>query len=138
MSNRKIQLKIMVSPEENEIIRKNAKACGRTPSAYIREMATNMYVLKNNYKAIEEHTQEISVTRNAINHLVFTIRKTGRYVPPDIEYILEKMKAIFKVENQFLQNILQFQEALREELMKEVQSIVNDHLDENVTHSQRE
>lgn len=128
MSKRNIQIKIMVSPEENELIRKNAKACDKIPSAYIREMAMNMYVLKCDYRAVEEHTKQISAIRNSLTHLIFTIRKTGSYVPADIEWILEKMNAIFKLERQFLQNDLKFRDEIEANLEKTVQTIVNEHL----------
>ena len=131
MSKRNIQIKIMVSPEENEIIRKNAKACDKIPSAYIREMAMNMYVLKCDYKPVEDHTKQISAIRNTLTHLVFTILKTSNYVPADLEWILEKMKDIFNLEREFLRNDLKFRDKLEAELEKTVQAIVTEHLAKN-------
>lgn len=128
MSKRTVQIKLMVSPEENEIIRKNAKACDRVPSAYIREMALNMYVLPCDYSAVTEHTKQISAIRNAITQLVFTVKKSGCYVPLDLEYILERMKDIFKLEKEFHGNLLQFEDELKIKLEQTVQTIVNEHL----------
>lgn len=128
MSKRNIQIKIMVSQEENELIRKNAKACDKIPSAYIREMAMNMYVLPCDYSVVKEHTKQISAIRNVITQLVFTIKKSGCYVPLDLEYILERMKDIFKLENQFLGNILQFENELKSKLEQTVQTVVKEHL----------
>lgn len=128
MSKRNIQLKILVSPEENEIIRKNAKACDLIPSAYVRGMALNMYILPCDYTIITEHSKEISGIRNAITQLVFTIRKRRDYVPMDLEYILERMKEIIKLQKQFLQDFRRFEDRFRDEMEQTVRTVVQEHL----------
>ena len=128
MSKRDIQIKIMVTPEENEQIRKNAKACDRTTSAYMREMAMNMCVYQHNYHTIEKHTKEISVIRNAIVQMTYTIFATSKYFPADLEYIYSRLKEIFAKEKQLLEYDLESHDLLRKELREAVRSIVDQHL----------
>lgn len=120
-----IQLKIRISEDELERIQNNARACDKTVSAYIREMALNMCVLIPDYKVITDHTAQISAYRNAINQLIYTIKKTEDYVPVDIEYILEKTNLMFKSENEFLNLISESINNNRKIIPKEVRKIVN-------------
>ncbi len=100
--NRDRQIKIVVSNSEHEQIANNAISCGRTVSAYIREMALNMCILENDYTCVEQHTAEISAYRNAVTQLIFTIKMMGNYTPADLEYIVDKTNEILKSEKEFL------------------------------------
>ena len=100
--NKEIQIKLVVSKKEQEQIKNNAKVCKKTVSAYIREIALNMCLFERDYSSIERHTAEISSYRNAINQLVFTIKKTGNYTPADLEYIVNKTNEVLKTEKEFL------------------------------------
>ncbi len=120
-----IQLKIRISEDELEQIQNNARACDKTVSAYIRETALNMCVLRPDYKVITDHTAQISAYRNAINQMIYTIKKTEDYVPVDIEYILEKTNLMFKSENEFLNLISESINNNRKTIPKEVRKIVN-------------
>lgn len=102
MENKKTQLLIRLSKKELERIQNNAKSCDKTISAYVRETALNMCVINVDNSCITKHTNEISAYRNAINQLVFTIKKTGNYTPVDLEYILEKTNELLKNEKEFL------------------------------------
>lgn len=125
------RLEIRLSEDDLEEIRMNAKACGKTVSAYIRETALNMCVLEADYKAITDHTAELSAYRNAVNQLIFTIRKTGSYTPVDLEYILEKTNLMFKSENQFINLISKSIADNKKIIEKEVRKAVKKHLAKN-------
>lgn len=100
--NKDIQIKLVVNKKEHEQIKSNAKACGKTVSAYIREIALNMLILDIDTSCITKHTSEISSYRNAITQLIFTIKRTGNYTPADLEYIVKNTSEILKSEKEFL------------------------------------
>lgn len=131
MSNNKTsQLMIRLSEDDHEQIQMNAKACDKTVSAYIREMALNFCVLDCNYEKIIDHTHEITSLRNAVNQLVYTIKKSGEYVPADLEYILAKMNDISKSENNFVNIMLDEKEKKTKAIAKEVRKLVREKLKE--------
>jgi len=100
--NKTTQLLIRLSEDELLQIQNNARACGKTVSAYIRELALNMCLIEHDTSCVTEHTSEISSYRNAINQLIFTIKKTGNYTPADLEYIVTKTTEMLKSEKEFL------------------------------------
>ena len=130
-------LHIRLSEGEWEQIEKNARACDKTVSAYVREMALNMCMLYVEEECITEHTYELSSYRNAINMLVFTIIKNKNYVPADIEYILEKTKQVMKSEGKFLNQHMDFVDKSDKLIRKTVRQTVNEHLSKSVENKER-
>lgn len=128
VNNRDNQLLIRLSEEELTQIKNNALACGKSVSAYIRETAINMSVLNIDNECITKHTNEITAYRNAINHLVFTIKKTGNYTPVDLEYILDKTNDLLKSEKSFLDNHSKSIESIKKMITRTVRNIVKTHL----------
>lgn len=122
------QIKCYVSETEYKRIQDNAKAMDRTVSAYIRESAKNACVIAWDYQQIIDHTHEITSLRNAINQLIYTIRRTGEYVPADLEYILEKMNEISKSENEFLGLMLEDTERKTRVVAQTVRKIIREKL----------
>lgn len=115
------QIKILVTPEEQLQIRENAKAVGKTPSAYIRAVALDLCILKcDTHEIVNEHVHEISSLRNAINQLIYTIEKLGDYYPAELEAIHDLMVDVMKSENRFLammeKDIPKKQKAYRKEV----------------------
>lgn len=123
-----VQIKCYVSENELEYIQANAKAMDKTVSAFIRESAKNFCVLQCDYKQITDHTHEITSLRNAVNQLVYTIKKTGDYVPADLEYILTKMNEISKSENEFVNLMLDDKEKKTKAITREARKIVRQKL----------
>lgn len=123
--NRTTQIKLLVNENELQQIKNNALACGKSVSAYIRETALNMCVLNIDDSCVTAHTNEISAYRNAVNQLVFTIKKTGNYTPVDLEYILEKTTEILKSEKIFLNNYSKAIESNKKLISRNVRGIVN-------------
>lgn len=101
-NNKDIQIKLVVNKKEHEQIKNNAKACGKTISAYIRELALNMCLIEHDTSCVTKHTTEISSYRNAITQLIFTIKRTGNYTPADLEYIVKNTNDILNSEKEFL------------------------------------
>lgn len=126
--NRDSQIKLMVNEKELQQIKNNALACGKSTSAYIREIALNMCILNIDDSCVTNHTNEISANRNAINQLVFTIKSTGNYTPVDLEYILEKINEMLKSEKIFLNNYDKAIESNKKLISRTVRNIVKKHL----------
>lgn len=118
------QLLIRLSEDELEQIQQNATAMNQTVSAYVRYIAKDFCILKYDYDSIFQHTNEITSLRNAINQLVYTIKKTGEYVPADLEYILTKMNEISKSEKEFIGFMLDDEDKKNKAISREVRKIV--------------
>lgn len=129
-TNKTIQIKLLVDEKEHQQINENAKACGKTTSAYVRESALNMCIVNIDNSCITEHTTEISALRNAINQLVFTIKRTGNYTPVDLEYILEKTNEMLNSEKEFLETYRTSVESEKKLIARTVRNIVKNHIRE--------
>lgn len=122
--NKDIQIKLVVNKNEHEQIKRNAKSCGKTVSAYIRELALNMLILETDTSCITNHTSEISSYRNAINQLIFTIKRTGNYTPADLEYIVGNTNEILKSEKEFLNTYKNSVESEKKLIARTIRQIV--------------
>lgn len=131
MENKNKQIKLMVSEKEFEQIKSNAAACGKNTSAFLREVALNLCVINTDTTCITEHTSEISSYRNAINQLVFTIKKTGKYTPADLEYIIEKTNLLLKSEKEFLANYNKSLQSEKKTVARIVRQVIKKELTNN-------
>lgn len=119
------QIKILVTQEEQMQIKNNAKAVGRTVSAYIREMALNLCILQcDSGDAVVDHVHEISSLRNSINQLIYTIQKTGDYYPAELEAIHDLVEELMKSENEFLKMMEKDIPKKKKAFQKEAQIVV--------------
>lgn len=98
----------------------------KTISAYMRAMSLNMCILKPDYSCILEHTHQLSVIKNAIIQLTFTIIKSGKYVPPDLEYIYNKLDEIYRSEDKFLTEYEKSNKQVQKIIEKTVKNLVNE------------
>lgn len=126
--NKDIQIKLVVSKKEQEQIQNNANACGKTVSAYIRDTALNMSILNIDTSCITQHTTEISSYRNAINQLIFTIKKTGNYTPADLEYIVNNTNEMLKSEKEFLNIYKNSVESIKKSIARIIRQIVKENI----------
>ena len=122
------QLLVRVSYRDLQIIKNNAKAVDKTVPAFLRDLGVNFCVLKWEYQTIINHAHEILATKNAINQLVYSIRKTGEYVPADLEYIILKLDEIAKSEKQFVERMLVDQEQKTKNVARSARRIIRQHL----------
>lgn len=123
------QIKLIVSDEEQLQIKKNARAVGKTVSAYMRETSLNFFVFDcDNSDIINDHIHEISSLRNSINQLIYTIEKTGDYYPAELETIHELMVEIMSSEKSFL-TMMEKDIAKRRKIVKtQVNAVVEERL----------
>lgn len=126
--NKNIQIKLVVNKKEHEQIQNNARASGKTVSAYIRELALNMCLIELDTSHITKHTTEISSYRNAINQLIFTIKKTGNYTPADLEYIVDTTNEILKSEKEFLNIYKNSIESEKKLIARNIRQIVKENI----------
>ena len=88
------QINFSVTDRDYQQIKNNARACDQTLNAYLRESALNMCVVPIDLEIIKQYKESIDSYRNAISQLIYTIKRTGQYVPADLEYILDNSKNI--------------------------------------------
>ena len=68
---------------------------------------------------------KIQVLQMSVMQLIFTILKRREYVPKDVEYILDSLRKLEKMEAEISENHSKFVEIGRKEVRKEVRRIVN-------------
>lgn len=119
------QLLIRLSEEEREQIEKNARFCNKTTSAFLRNVGCNLSVVQFDYKHVTEHTNELTTIKNAIVSLIYTMLKTQRYMPPDFEYISDKVNEILQLENDFLKKHNDFVDSSKKLISRTVRQTIN-------------
>ena len=122
------RLEIRLTDFEMECVQDNAKACDKTVSAYARDILVNMGSINVSYENLSDHKQRLNTVEQAIIQLIFTIRKTGNYAPKDIEYILEKLNEIFKIQSDISENHNDYVDTAIREIRREARRIVREHL----------
>lgn len=85
------EIRICVTEEEYETIRKCAQEANIQLSPYIRTVAMNPIIRNYDFGAVQNHTQAIGEIRNCINRVIYTIAATNNYLPKEIEYIVSLM-----------------------------------------------
>ena len=135
MTSNKNQILIRLNEDEHLQIQRNAKFCNKTVSAYIREMALNMCILELNRDCVMEHKHEIISYKNAINQLIFTIKKTGNYTPVDLEYIFEKTDKLLELEDKFIEIYQKNNESQRKNIARIVRQIVKNNIEKEKLHN---
>ena len=103
---------MMVSNEEYEIIKQRAKEAGILVSPYIRKVAQNPNIIRFDFKVVADHTKELGEIRNSLNRLIITIDATNKYLPREIETIVNLMQEVFNTENELLKTIRNLHEEL--------------------------
>lgn len=117
------RLEIRLSEEDFDQIENNAKACGMTLSAYLRNVGCNMMVVQLDYTWVNNYMEEITTFQNVILQMVYTINKWGSYVPTELEFILEKTRTILKYEIEFANEYCTWFKKIEEEARREVRSV---------------
>ena len=122
-------LKIVLTDEESEQMKSNARAVDMSQSAYIKNIALGGgVVLKKNYKTIEEHSQKLDEILKEMKQTIAIIRETNQAFNPDLERLLQCMIEISQTENELLQTVRK-ERAKDTKIFKEaVQKAVNKRL----------
>lgn len=116
--NRAKNIQFRVSKDEYIQLKNYADSTGQSVSAYARNSVLNPYTLLVNYDEIEQHTQEISEIKSAVNHLIYTLIRSGNYYPADVENILKLLNDINDSEKKLIKLFQKSQPRLRRELEK--------------------
>ncbi|MBQ6825426.1 MAG: hypothetical protein IJP34_02050 [Clostridia bacterium] len=112
-------------------IKINAKACNKSMSTYIREIALNSNVINFDYPEIEAHTQEIRAKRENTDRMIYTILRTGEYAPADFEYILKQIKYIYYNEKRLVEKPPMIKEEKSQQFATEARKIVRNYISKN-------
>jgi len=122
-------LKIVLTDEESEQMKSNARAVDMSQSAYIKNVALGGgVVLKKNYETIEKHSHKIDEVLNEMRQTIAIIRETNQAFNPDLERILQCMIEISQTENELLQTVRKerakdtktFKEAVQKAVIKKL------------------
>lgn len=116
--NRTEIIHFRVSKSEYEQIKNNADRQGQSPNVYARECTLNPYSLSVNYDEIEEHTKQITETKQSVNLLIGTLVKSGNYYPSDVENLSALLKDISDSEAKLIKLFCESEIKLRKELKK--------------------
>ena len=127
--NKTEMISLRFRSDELEQVRKNARSLEMTTSAYVRCIARDLLVYRYQHQVVSDHTHQLTATRNAINQLVYSIRKTGEYVPADLEYILDKMDEISVSENKLRSHLMDKQDDYDRAFKQEVRRIIRQRLE---------
>ncbi len=122
------QLKCYSSEREFIRIKNNAKACGKTVSTYMRDMALDFNKIDVSYGEICAHTQEFITKSEVIHRMIYTILKSGEYAPADLEYILERINDIYRSEKLLVQQISRIKEEKAHQVAIEARRIVRKYI----------
>lgn len=124
-SGRNKQIKLTFTQEEYQQIVNNAKFCGLSVSAFIRNQGLNPHFVDDGLnEAISNHTDELRTLRDAVMRVVYTIYKTGTYDFTDVEYVKEKLNETLESENKFIKDFRKLENKSLKQLLKTVEEIV--------------
>ena len=124
----KVQVKLIVTEQEKLQIQKNARAAGRSVSAYVCQMALDLCIFNYDQNEIFNHTHEFSSLKNGVFQLIYTIVETGDYYPSELERIRELIEEIADSEKK-LWHFLEKDRARKEKLFKkQLEYVVNQRL----------
>ena len=129
--NQTIQFKCYVNEKEYINIKNNAKACNQKISAYMRESALNPNILNCTYEEVEAHINELRSKREIINMIAYTIYKTKEYVPPDVDFVLDKLYEIIRSERKFIELMSHAKEEKTRWVAEQARKIVRQRLSES-------
>lgn len=127
--NKTEMISLRFRSDELEQVRKNAASVCMTVSAYIRATASELLVYRYHNKDIIEHTHQITAMRNAINQLIYSIRRTGEYIPSDLEYIIKQMDELTKSEEKLRQYLFDEQDNNERIFKMEIRRIIRQRLE---------
>ena len=105
MAAREHEIRIKLSNDEHEMIRRRAKEVQMQVAPYLRLVAKNPVIKPVDFSAVMAHTKALSEIRASINQLIFTIEATNNYLPREIESIVNMMNAVFRTENELLKTV---------------------------------
>ena len=95
---RKIQLKIWVSEEENNLIKQKMQALGTENfGAFARKMLIDGYVIKLDYSEQKKLAAAVNKIGVNINTICRKINSTGNVYQDDVDELKEKMEQIWQL-----------------------------------------
>lgn len=122
-------LKIVLTDEESEQMKANARAVDLSQSAYIKNVALGGgVVLKKNYETIEKHTEKIDELLKEMKMTIAIIRDTNQAFNPDLERLVQYMIEVSQTENELLQTVRKERQKDTKVFKEAVQKAVNKRL----------
>ncbi|MCJ8010140.1 MobC family plasmid mobilization relaxosome protein [Paenibacillus sp. KQZ6P-2] len=95
------EIKFFVTEEELEFIDNKAKAAELNRSLYIRKMAIEGYIIKQDFTYVEELVYEVNKIGNNINQIAFRANSMDYLSVEDLIYLRKKLDEIYSRIEQF-------------------------------------
>jgi hypothetical protein len=104
---RKVQLIVMVTPEERELIQKKMGQFGtKCFSRYARKMLIDGYVIHLDLSDFQRLSGEVNAIGTNINQIAKAVNSTGRVYENDIAQAKERVEEIWQLLKSFLSELL--------------------------------
>lgn len=102
------QLKIWVSPEEQEMIHQKMAEFGTTNmGAFVRKMVIDGYILKLELPELKEILHLMGPTANNVNQMARKLNAGGSIYKEDLEEIQQRLDQIYECLRTLLQQLAQ-------------------------------
>ena len=105
MKKRKHNIPIMfwVTEQERELIEQLMEQIGTANmSAYLRKIAIDGYILKQDLPELKEMLSLLRRSSNNLNQIAKRVNETGRVYDADIEYLLGNQERLWSAANEIL------------------------------------
>ena len=100
------QLKIWVSPEEQELIRQKMAEFGTThQGAFVRKMVIDGYIVKLDIPELKEIIQLLGPIGNNVNQMARKLNAGGSIYREDIAEVNAKLDAVYKLQRKILKKL---------------------------------
>ena len=100
---RNIQIIFWVSEEEREQIQAKMDQVGtENLSAYLRKIAIDGYILKQDLPELREMISLLRRSSNNLNQIARRLNETGRFYAADMEDILQRQEQLWQAANTIL------------------------------------
>ena len=97
------QLKIWVSPEEQELIRQKMAELGtENMGAFVRKMVIDGYIIKLDLPELREVSRHISYLDNNINQMARKVNAGGTVYKEDVDEIQTQFDMVCKLQRKIL------------------------------------
>ncbi len=104
--SRPIQMKIYVSDEEREFIRRKAEIAGASKMTdYLRKMVMDGHILNVDYSMFREINSSLQHISNSINQIAKRVNSTDNIYSEDIKLLKEKQEEVWRLQKSILSRL---------------------------------
>lgn len=103
---RNVQMNFRVTPNEEKFIREKMKLAGITgPSAFLRKMALDGYIVKLNMDDVAEVSRLLRICSNNLNQYAKHANETGAIYKADIDDLQRQLSEIWARQGEIIERL---------------------------------